>query len=146
MKLDYSKGITVLEIKRFKRCDDQGMKNLEQLKVSEYPRMEVLWGVLFSYSLIHLTKISNDLVTFLLQILTVTKKPAILYNKLLTVLLFLILQFSEAVVRRCTRKQVFLKLFQNSQKNTCIGVSVLIKLQVSRLELFEKETPVQVFS
>ena len=32
-------------------------------------------------------------------------------------------------MRRCYAKQVFLKLWQNSQENTCAGVSLIIKLQ-----------------
>ena len=36
---------------------------------------------------------------------------------------------SEAVVRRCSVKEVFLKISQNSQENTCARVSFLIKLQ-----------------
>ena len=40
---------------------------------------------------------------------------------------------SDAVVRRCSVKKVFLKIWQNSQENNCIGVSiVLIKLQAFR--------------
>ena len=35
----------------------------------------------------------------------------------------------EAVSRRCSVKKVFLKISQNSQKNTCARVSFLIKLQ-----------------
>ena len=35
----------------------------------------------------------------------------------------------EAVARRCSVKNVFLKNSQNSQENTCVGVSFLIKLK-----------------
>ena len=31
--------------------------------------------------------------------------------------------FSEAFARRCSVKKVFLKILQNSQENTCAGVS-----------------------
>ena len=34
-----------------------------------------------------------------------------------------VLEFREAVVRRCFSKQVFLKISQYSQENTCVGVS-----------------------
>ena len=37
--------------------------------------------------------------------------------------------FSEAVVQRCSLEEVFLKILQNSQKSTCVGVSFLIKFQ-----------------
>ena len=40
-------------------------------------------------------------------------------------------------------KKVFLKVWQNSQKNTCAKVSFLIKLQAYN---FKKETLAQVFS
>ena len=35
----------------------------------------------------------------------------------------------EAVIQRCSVKQVFFEISQNSQANTCIRVSFLIKLQ-----------------
>ena len=38
--------------------------------------------------------------------------------------------FSETVAQRCSVKQVFLEISQNSQENTCARVSLLIKLQV----------------
>ena len=37
----------------------------------------------------------------------------------------------EAVVRRCSVKKVFLEILQNSQENTCAGISFFIKLQAS---------------
>ena len=39
----------------------------------------------------------------------------------------------EAVVRRCSVKKVFLEISQNSQENTCVRVSFLIKLQAAPL-------------
>ena len=42
---------------------------------------------------------------------------------------------SEAVVRSCSVKKVFLEISQNSQENTCARVSFLIKLQASGLQL-----------
>ena len=38
---------------------------------------------------------------------------------------------SEAIARRCSIKMMLLKFLQNSQENTCVRVSFLIKLQVS---------------
>ena len=38
---------------------------------------------------------------------------------------------------------VFLKIYQNSQENTCVGVSFLIKLQAQAF--IKKETPTKVF-
>ena len=35
----------------------------------------------------------------------------------------------KAVVQRCSVKKVFLEISQNSQENTCVRVSFLIKLQ-----------------
>ena len=52
----------------------------------------------------------------------------------------------ETVARRCSVKEVLLEFSQNSQENTCVGVSFLIKLQVSDLQLIKKETLAQVFS
>ena len=40
-----------------------------------------------------------------------------------------VLNDTEAVVRRCSVKKVFLKIPQNSQENNCDRVSFLIKLQ-----------------
>ena len=37
-------------------------------------------------------------------------------------------KLSEAVVQRCSFKKVFLEISQNSQENTCVRVSSLIKL------------------
>ena len=37
----------------------------------------------------------------------------------------------EAVVRRCSVKNLFLEILQNSQENTCARVSFLTKLQAS---------------
>ena len=54
-------------------------------------------------------------------------------------------QVSEAVSRRCSVKKVFLKILQNSQKNTCVRVSFLIKLQAS-CNFIKKEVLAQVFS
>ena len=36
------------------------------------------------------------------------------------------------VVRRCTLKEVLLKISQNSQENTCARVSFLLRLQTSQ--------------
>ena len=59
------------------------------------------------------------------------------------------LQNTEAVVRRYFAKKVTLKVLQNSQENTCTGVSFLIKLQaLCKLEtcnFIKKEFPVHVF-
>ena len=45
---------------------------------------------------------------------------------------------SEAVVQICSVKKVFLEISQNSQENTCIRVSYLIKLQAgATLTIFE---------
>ena len=40
---------------------------------------------------------------------------------------------SEVVVRRCSAKKAFLKIFQNSKENTCARVSFLITLLKKRL-------------
>ena len=37
--------------------------------------------------------------------------------------------YPEAVVRGCSVKKVFLEISQNSQENTCVRVSFLMKLQ-----------------
>ena len=42
---------------------------------------------------------------------------------------------AEAVVQRCSVKKLFLEISQNSQENTCAGVSCLMKLQVLDLQL-----------
>ena len=43
-------------------------------------------------------------------------------------------------------QKLFLKISQNSQKNTCARVSFLIKLQASELQLYKKEALALVFS
>ena len=45
--------------------------------------------------------------------------------------------YSETIVRRCSiKKKVFLEILQNSQKDTCVTVSFLIKLQGLGLHLY----------
>ena len=52
----------------------------------------------------------------------------------------------EVVVRRCSVEKVLLEISQNSHENTYARVSFLIKLQTLDLQLYSKETLVQVFS
>ena len=47
-------------------------------------------------------------------------------------------EITEAVVRRCSLKKVFLEISQNSQESTCPRVSFLIKLQVWPATLLKK--------
>ena len=42
-------------------------------------------------------------------------------------------------------KKIFLKILPNSQGNTCVGDSFLIKLQAAGQQFYFKETPTQVF-
>ena len=52
-------------------------------------------------------------------------------------LLYMIFLFSaETATGGVLLKSCFLKISQNSQENTCVGVSFLIKLQASVLELY----------
>ena len=52
---------------------------------------------------------------------------------------------TEAVVwRRCVKK-VFLKISQNSDENTCVRVSFLIKLQELGCNFSKTETPIRCF-
>ena len=46
----------------------------------------------------------------------------------------------------CFVKKVFLEISQNSQENTCVRVSFLIKLQTQACNFIKKETLLQVFS
>ena len=39
-----------------------------------------------------------------------------------------LLIYTKAVAQRCPLKPVFLKISKNSQENTCVGVSFLMKL------------------
>ena len=43
---------------------------------------------------------------------------------------------TEAATTGVPEKKVFLKISQNSQKNTCARVSLLIKVQASGLQLY----------
>ena len=45
---------------------------------------------------------------------------------------------SEAVVRRCCIKKMFLKILKSSQENTCARAFFLIKCQASGLQLYLK--------
>ena len=51
---------------------------------------------------------------------------------------------TEAVVRWCSVKKVFLEIYQNSQESTCASDSFLIKLQACNF--IKKESLVQAFS
>ena len=53
---------------------------------------------------------------------------------------------SEAVAQRCFIKKAFLEIPQNSQENTCVRVSFLIKLQAWACNFIKKEALAQVFS
>ena len=53
---------------------------------------------------------------------------------------------TEAVVRWCSAKKVFIEISQNSQENTCARVSFSIKLQASACHFIKKETLAEVFS
>ena len=44
----------------------------------------------------------------------------------------------EAVAQRCSVKKVFLEISQNSQENTCVSVSFLIKLHLRPVILLKK--------
>ena len=55
--------------------------------------------------------------------------------QILPVILIIIQNTPKAVVQRCSVKKVFLESSQNSLENTCAGVSFLIKLQASWLQL-----------
>ena len=48
------------------------------------------------------------------------------------------MNMSEAVARRCSVKKVFLEISQNSQKNTCARVSLLIKCRSQSATLLKK--------
>ena len=82
------------------------------------------------------------LIFFLLQMFKNQKirSKSQIFDKLLPVFLLLTLPFSEAAVRRCSTKQMFLKILQKHKKTsvreTCFNkVAGLLK-----------ETPVQMFS
>ena len=46
----------------------------------------------------------------------------------------------------CSLKKVFLKMLQNSQESTCIGVSFFIKLQAWALQIYRKSLRRSCFS
>ena len=57
--------------------------------------------------------------------------------------LCILLRYSEAVVRKCSVKRLFLNILQNSEENTCARVSFYEKLQV---DYCRKEVAAHVFS
>ena len=54
--------------------------------------------------------------------------------------------FPEAVTQRCSLKKVLLKISQNSQENTFVRVSFLLKSQAPACDFMKKEALAQVFS
>ena len=73
----------------------------------------------------------------------VLNTPLGLFSYTVYVLLEFQHDHSEAVVRRCSVKKVFLEISQNSQENACFRDSFLIKLQAN---FIKKESLAQVFS
>ena len=53
---------------------------------------------------------------------------------------------TEAVARRCSVREVFLEILENSQEKTCARVPFLIKLQAQACNFIRKETLAQAFS
>ena len=54
---------------------------------------------------------------------------------------------SEAGTRWCSVRKLFLEISQNSQENTCVGVSFLMKsYRPEACKFVKKETPTQVLS
>ena len=39
------------------------------------------------------------------------------------------IKFGKSIMNRCSIRKLFLKILQYSQKNTCVGVSLLMKMQ-----------------
>ena len=60
--------------------------------------------------------------------------------------LYMYFRFWRAHFFRSSRPEVFLEISQNSQENTCVRVSFLIKLQAETYNFIKKETLAQVFS
>ena len=52
---------------------------------------------------------------------------------------------TETAAQRCSMKKEFLTILQNSQENTCTGVSFLIKFQAETYNFIKKKILVQVF-
>ena len=56
------------------------------------------------------------------------------------------MQLKEAVTRRCCLRKVFLKFSQNSQENTCVVISFLIKLLAQACNFFKKRLQFKGFT
>ena len=54
-------------------------------------------------------------------------------------------QRTEAVAQRCSFKNLFVEISQNSQENSCARASFLMKLQVKANNFIKKETDTDVF-
>ena len=54
-------------------------------------------------------------------------------------------QYTEADIRRCSGKKVFLKILPNTQENTYVGVFFLIKLQTCNFNKKERDSDTGVF-
>ena len=52
---------------------------------------------------------------------------------------------TEAITQRCSVKEVFLEVLQNSQENIFSGVSVLIKMQTEAATLLKKDSGIGFF-
>ena len=56
------------------------------------------------------------------------------------------IKFGKSIMNRCSIRKLFLKILQYSQKNTCVGVSLLMKMQAFSPVILLKKTPKQAFS
>ena len=84
------------------------------------------------------------MVNFLLQKYLIAQSPLLCLQK--NFIMDVPFYTSEVVVRKYSVKKLLLKISQNSQENTCVRVSFLIKFQASACNLIKKETLTQVFS
>ena len=57
----------------------------------------------------------------------------------------LLFQNAEAVARKCSRKKIFLKILENSQKNICARILFSINFQPGGLQLYLKNSGTGVF-
>ena len=84
------------------------------------------------------------MMNFLLQKYLIAQSPLLCLQK--NFIMDVPFYTSEVVVRKYSVKKLLLKISQNSQENTCVRVSFLIKFQASACNLIKKETLTQVFS
>ena len=106
----------------------------------------VVWAFIFYYSLSSFPHFMQKKRISFYQGQSLIKLNISWWNKSMKIISSCRGVLAEVVVRRCSVKNIFLKISQNLQKKTFIRVSLLIKSQAAPAILLKKEILEKMFS